>query len=71
MKAKIYCIKSEQTNMIYIGSTTEKYLSKRFGHHKADFRRWKLGKQHYISSFELLKYDDCYIELIENLLANF
>ena len=61
---KIYVLRSHQTEDIYIGSTTTK-LSKRFHYHKNDFKRWKNGKYRYVSSFELMKYDDCYIELLE------
>ena len=61
---KIYVLRSHQTEDIYIGSTTTK-LSKRFHKHKKDFKVWKNGKRRYISSFELIKYDDVYIQLLE------
>lgn len=61
-KAKIYALRSYQTDQIYIGSTCSP-LSKRLWGHKADYvRRDRKG---YITSFEIIKYDDCYIELIE------
>jgi hypothetical protein len=53
--AKIYCIRSHQTQQIYIGSTTQP-LYKRFSKHKTM----------YCSSKEIMKYPDCYIELLEN-----
>ena len=61
---KIYTIRSYQTDDIYIGSTTQT-LTKRLSKHKGDFKAWKKGKHHYITSYELIKYDDVYIELLE------
>ena len=61
---KIYVLRSHQTEDIYIGSTTTK-LSKRLYGHKSKFKCWKNGKYRYVSSFELIKYDDCYIELLQ------
>jgi hypothetical protein len=61
---KIYTIRSYQTDDIYIGSTLQT-LTKRLSKHKDSFKNWKNGKYHYVSSFELIKYDDVYIELIE------
>jgi len=60
----IYTIRSHQTTDIYIGSTTQP-LYKRIYQHKKNFNRWKIGKYCYVSSFELMKYDDVYIELLE------
>ena len=61
---KLYCIKSYQTDKIYVGSTFQNYLSDRMSGHRKQYRQHKIGKQIYVTSFELLKYDDCYIELI-------
>jgi hypothetical protein len=61
---KIYTIRSYQTDDIYIGSTTQT-LTKRLSKHKGDFKSWKKGKRNYITSYELIKYDDVYIELLE------
>jgi hypothetical protein len=55
--AKIYKLWSNQTDLIYIGSTCNP-LSKRFYFHK--------NTNKYITSAELVKYEDCKIELIEN-----
>jgi hypothetical protein len=33
--------------------------------HRANFKRYNKGRYNYVTSFELLKYDDAYIELIE------
>ena len=51
---KIYAIRSHQTEQIYIGSTTQP-LYKRFSKHKTM----------YCSSKEIMKFDDAYIELLE------
>ena len=64
-KGKIYSIRSAQTNKVYIGSTVEP-LARRLSSHRYKFKQWKNGKHHYVSSFELLQYDDYYIELVEN-----
>ena len=61
---KIYVLRSHQTEDIYIGSTTTK-LTKRFHYHKNDFKRWKNGERNYVTSYELMKYDDAYIELLQ------
>ena len=61
---KIYTIRSYQTDEIYIGSTTQT-LTKRLSKHKYQFKYWKEGKYNHISSFELIKYEDAYIELLE------
>ena len=60
----IYTIRSHQTTDIYIGSTTQP-LYKRIHQHKRNFKCWKNGKYNYVTSFELMKYDDVYIELLE------
>jgi hypothetical protein len=57
---KIYTIRSPQTNMYYIGSTASS-LAKRLDFHRSQYK----AKTCYYSSFEILKYDDYYIELLE------
>jgi hypothetical protein len=61
---KIYTLRSYQTDDIYIGSTTQS-LAKRKGGHKCNYTQFQKGKGHYVTSFEVVKYDDCYIELLE------
>ena len=63
---KIYVLRSHQTDDIYVGSTAQKLLSTRLGGHKRNYNDWVNGKHNYISSYEILKYDDCYIELLED-----
>ena len=57
---KIYKIISDQTEKIYIGSTTKKYLSDRMSQHRWDY---KIGKNK--SSKKIIRYDDAKIILIE------
>ena len=62
---KIYCIRSYQTNDIYIGSTCQP-LSRRMTDHRNDYKRYTEGnRKNSITSFDILKYGDAYIELIE------
>jgi hypothetical protein len=61
---KIYTIRSYQTDDVYYGSTTQP-LSKRLSKHKENYKRWQNNKYHYVSSYEVIKYDDCYVELYE------
>ncbi len=62
---KIYTIRSNQSDLFYIGSTCLP-LYKRFYKHKSNYKSWLNDTFPYITSFELLKYDDCYIELLED-----
>ena len=61
---KIYSIRSHQTDDVYIGSTCMP-LSKRLYGHKSNYKVWFVGKHGYCTAYEVIKYDDCYIELIE------
>ena len=60
----IYSIRSYHTELIYIGSTFGT-LRQRLYSHKYDFKRFNLQKYHYVSSYEIVKYDDAFIELVE------
>ena len=62
---KIYKIVSNQTDDIYIGSTCQK-LCQRMCNHRCNFKLWKNGKYYFVTSFELIKHDDCKIILIED-----
>lgn len=61
---KIYCLRSYQTDDVYIGSTCSP-LSKRLCGHKSDYKNYINDKGHYRSSYKIIEYDDYYIELIE------
>ena len=63
--SKIYKLTSDQTSLIYIGSTV-KTLNKRLTNHICDYNNYLNGnKRCYISSYEILKHGDYKIELIE------
>ena len=62
---KVYCLRSHQTDDVYIGSTCTP-LHKRLYYHRSDYTRWKDDKYHYVTSFKILEYDDAYIELLED-----
>jgi hypothetical protein len=66
--SKIYTIRSNQTQLYYIGSTRDA-LYKRFHMHKKHYKAYLKGGI-YLTSFEILKYDDVYIELLENYPCN-
>ena len=62
---KIYSIRSFQTDKYYIGSTTQS-LSKRLSKHGRDYKIWcKDNNKSFLTSYEILKFGDAYIELIE------
>lgn len=62
-KSKLYFLRSNQTEKIYVGSTIQS-LTARFNGHTGDYKRFKNGNFSYLTAFELMKYDDVYIELI-------
>jgi hypothetical protein len=62
---KIYAIRSHQTEEIYIGSSVQT-LCVRLAGHRRDYKHYLKEGKKYVSSFEMLKHDDAYIELIEN-----
>jgi hypothetical protein len=65
--SKIYKISSPQSDKFYIGSTIKK-LNIRFSKHKADYKRYiEKGVGSYVSSFEVVKFDDAIIELIKDV----
>ena len=63
---KVYSLRSHQTDQVYYGSTTQ-ILAKRLYAHKQAYKEWinQTGR-YYITSFEIVKHSDCYIELVEN-----
>ena len=64
-KGKIYMIRCNKTQLIYIGSTTKQYLSQRMGKHKSHYRDWTNSKTNYCGSFEIIKNGDYVILLVE------
>src|SRR5690348_2273684 len=67
---KIYKIISNQTDKIYIGSTTEKYLSQRQVSHTRAYKSFLNGKDHFRASYDILKFPDAKIILIETFPCN-
>lgn len=63
-KGKIYAIRSYSTDDVYIGSTCST-LTKRLSQHKGDYETWLKRDFRYATSYEVLKYDDYFIELVE------
>lgn len=63
---KIYILRSHQTDDVYIGSTTQT-LAQRKGQHINNYKRYTNSKEYsnYMSSYEIVKHDDFYIELLE------
>jgi len=68
---KIYCIWSYETDEIYIGSTC-RTLKRRLQSHKSSYRGFlkKTKHSHYTSSYEILKYDNVEIGIIEEYPCN-
>ena len=66
--SKIYKIWSPKGDKIYIGSTTQLYLSSRYAKHMSEYKRWKNGSGLKTYSFDLFdEYgpENCFIELLE------
>jgi len=55
---------------VYVGSTTKPLLCQRFSQHRADFKSWKNGTNHYKTSYECMDDPECYIELLETCPCN-
>jgi hypothetical protein len=65
--SKIYKITSPQCDKFYIGSTTAT-LNRRLSIHKSDYKRYiEKNTGSCITSFEVVKFDDCIIELIKEV----
>lgn len=62
---KIYTLRTyNDDSLIYIGSTCQQ-LSKRHYEHKLKYKRYTNGKCHYLTSYEVVKCGNTYIELLE------
>jgi hypothetical protein len=61
---RIYKIVSSQTDKVYVGSTTN-LLKYRLSEHKYDYKRFQNGIGHYVTSYEIVKYEDAIIQLLE------
>lgn len=63
---KVYKIISDETDKAYVGSSCLKYLSSRLANHKAKYKEYQNGKGKYCTSFDIVKFDNCEIVLLEN-----
>lgn len=63
--SKIYSIKSEQASKYYIGATTKR-LCQRMAQHKQNYKKYVDNKLDYDSSFDILKFSDAQIQLLES-----
>ena len=61
---KVYKIVSPEYNKFYIGSTTDE-LEARLYSHQSQYKFHQKGNGNYVSSFDVIKYPNCYIKLIE------
>ena len=64
MKGSIYMISSPFTDKIYVGSTT-KLVEDRFSAHINKYNRYCKGLDKYVSSFDILDYDEYGVECLE------
>jgi hypothetical protein len=62
---KIYKIVCNVTGLIYIGSTTKKYLCDRLGGHTYAYKIYLTGKDNYMTSFMVLEHGNYDIVLLE------
>jgi len=66
---KIYkLISYSNPQLVYYGSTTQS-LSQRFTNHKSDYNRYNRNVGYYMSSFELMRFDDVKIILVERFVC--
>lgn len=68
-RGKIYILRSNQTEDIYVGSTTQP-LYRRFSEHKKRYRYYINNNTSYTSSFDIMQYEDAYIDLYEDYKCN-
>ncbi len=67
--SKIYKIVSATSNKIYIGSTTQT-LAQRLGKYLSNYKDYTINNKGYITSFEIIKFGDYSIKLIEECNYN-
>ena len=70
LNSKIYKLVSNKTKDVYYGATTNE-LRKRLYQHRCDYKKYSQNNDHYyVTSYELVKYIDCKIILIEKYPCN-
>jgi hypothetical protein len=63
-QTKIYMIRNNKTGKQYVGHSTYMYLSQRLRGHRQKYTNWKLGKESWQSSFNVLSDDPTEYEII-------
>ena len=69
-RGKIYKLISNETNDVYYGSTIEDKLTNRLSGHRKNYKQFLNGKCSHITSFEIIKFDNAKIILVENYPCN-
>jgi len=64
MKGYVFAIRSHLSDKIYVGST-QSPLSVKMAGYRAQYKRYEDGERNDIAYFEILKYHDAYIEVLE------
>ena len=67
-QAKIYKIVCNTIRLTYVGSTCKPRLCQRLNQHVQDFKAFKNGKRHYLTSYEVLKNNNYSIVFFERVL---
>jgi hypothetical protein len=66
---KVYALKCNKTNKVYIGSTCNE-LFNRLNAHKANYKKYLTTNHNYITAYDILKEGDYKIELLELFPCN-
>jgi len=69
---KIYKLSSPSANVVYYGSTCEKYICTRLAKHRGDYKHYlkNKNKRRYVTSFKILECEDYKIEILEKYPCN-
>eukprot|EP01050_Picozoa_sp_SAG11_P040609 SAG11_NODE_17752_length_509_cov_372.278049_1_plen_102_part_01 len=67
---KIYKIVCNITGLVYVGSTTKKYLSSRLAEHRSHYKAYISNKYHHVSAFKIIETGDYDIILLELVNCN-
>lgn len=59
--AKVYIVYSDKTDKVFVGLTTEKYLSNKLGAFRKAYKKYNQTKSGYNEVFKIVQYDDCKI----------
>jgi hypothetical protein len=67
VRGYVYIIRSGNSDLVYVGSTTNSNLKLRLRVHEASWRSWQAGRSAYSSVFRVLEDGDTTIELLETV----